>query len=703
MFKHRVLPLPPPLTTSAHPDAQAERRDRLLQNNNVLLQNSNMTAVDYRSPTDMIGNRRASLRSSSPRRNRVPTSPVQESEDASQDSALIVRLSARTTRKRTSSEESIEEVQRTERAVSPLPSASGLARSADSARQVCLCQPDPKIRRPRNAFILYRQHYQASVVAEHPGLANPEISKIIGNHWRDSSKETRNHWKLLAEEEKVRHQRQYPDYRYQPRRHGRNSVTNAAVSNSLESARCAKCGGRSMATPGMGTPSLNTPATPMTGYAGMLPPNTPFAASAGRMLRNGASPSMPQTANYQNRNVASGIANPVQHSLRRSSRDEADDLKSPDAKRRRFDNNSYPSLPTANGPNTPYPFQRRRESLPRPDFMPKSNFSMGAPPRSVHHIGTSHDTSLTLPPLKTNTTTEGSSQAKSVEAMIMSLSSINKIKVLAKISPPLASPGPTSPPHATRGAVIAVDGSNAEAVATIVAHLRALFSKDESHSLRVWDSPRLESSTTGEASLADYLGLISHWHAISAEVAKYITTAPSPRSPTPVSPKTKVPARPGHETAEAPGSASDPSDASTVRTPPAPYRPHPTALPIAILPSYQVTLTDAAGSTIPIADAYSPIDHWQWMATLWRGIVGPDITIVVRSSSSNYEGANTNGSSSPREEAARAGAGGVDVRLADARAILLRCEAGGKVGESALRRVGFEVGEYVRGMTAGER
>lgn len=108
-----------------------------------------------------------------------------------------------------------------------------------SGDRVCLCQPDPKIPRPRNgvcetfhslslitwplarallsfvlaptldwskaytnsfiAFILYRQHYQLQVVAQNPGLANPEISKIIGEQWRDQPIEVKNEWKRLAE------------------------------------------------------------------------------------------------------------------------------------------------------------------------------------------------------------------------------------------------------------------------------------------------------------------------------------------------------------------------------------------------------------------------------------------------------------------------------------------------------------------------
>ncbi|CRK45001.1 hypothetical protein BN1723_016452, partial [Verticillium longisporum] len=57
--------------------------------------------------------------------------------------------------------------------------------AGDAGREfLCLCTPAPKVPRPRNAFILYRQHHQAQVVSEHPGLANPDISKIIGEQWR---------------------------------------------------------------------------------------------------------------------------------------------------------------------------------------------------------------------------------------------------------------------------------------------------------------------------------------------------------------------------------------------------------------------------------------------------------------------------------------------------------------------------------------
>ena len=124
-------------------------------------------------------------------------------------------------------------------------SSAAIEQIGEPASHFCLCQPDPKIPRPRNgtsstdpvlfqrlhhelvhvihwlfvdvtslsslfssflangsvspAFILYRQHYQAAVVAQHPGLANPEISKIIGEQWRSLPAKSKNEWKAVAE------------------------------------------------------------------------------------------------------------------------------------------------------------------------------------------------------------------------------------------------------------------------------------------------------------------------------------------------------------------------------------------------------------------------------------------------------------------------------------------------------------------------
>ncbi|KLU89560.1 hypothetical protein MAPG_08531, partial [Magnaporthiopsis poae ATCC 64411] len=153
--------------------------------------------------------------------------------------------------------------------------------SPDSGSHICLCTREPKIPRPRNAFILYRQNKQAQVAARNPGLPNPEISKIIGRQWRQETEEVKNFWRHNAVEEKRNHEKQYPGYKYTPRRGtktGLSALKDLSLSGSPYSAtgdsgtgsnHCPKCGGRYIsmpATPGLTNTTtdsqIDTPYTP---------------------------------------------------------------------------------------------------------------------------------------------------------------------------------------------------------------------------------------------------------------------------------------------------------------------------------------------------------------------------------------------------------------------------------------------------------
>ncbi|KAK9480918.1 hypothetical protein V1514DRAFT_323774 [Lipomyces japonicus] len=159
-----------------------------------------------------------------------------------------------------------------------LPSAASAPSSGKP--NICLCPQVTRVPRPRNAFILYRQHYHAAVVAAHPGKTNPEISKIIGEQWRQLSVHDKAVWQKLGDEEKKSHLERFPDYRYQPRRnikkhqnqnqngqHGNNnnnnddddhylqhntgsssSSTPSTSPPSTHSSICAKCHGHSAST-----------------------------------------------------------------------------------------------------------------------------------------------------------------------------------------------------------------------------------------------------------------------------------------------------------------------------------------------------------------------------------------------------------------------------------------------------------------------
>ncbi|EMR65965.1 putative hmg box protein [Eutypa lata UCREL1] len=196
-------------------------------------------------------------------------------------------------------------------ATTAVPAPLGSAGSIGPGKElICLCTKAPKVPRPRNAFILYRQHHQAQVAAEHPGLANPEISKLIGEQWREQPDDVKASWKRLAEEEKVRHRHQFPDYRYQPRRGGNKQNANGVSgshnsgnarpvsANGEDPGRCLKCGGRYITTP-------RTPSTPFAAAAaGMM---TPVSARSGG---GGGSAGLPPPYGSGNPNAHHPLLNP---------------------------------------------------------------------------------------------------------------------------------------------------------------------------------------------------------------------------------------------------------------------------------------------------------------------------------------------------------------------------------------------------------
>ncbi|KAF4636724.1 hypothetical protein G7Y89_g1349 [Cudoniella acicularis] len=629
--------------------------------------------------------------------------------------------------------------------------STSIPSTADATReQVCLCQPDPKIPRPRNAFILYRQHYQAQVVAQHPGLANPEISKIIGEQWREQAPEVKSEWKRLAEvwknqtfrqpsltiyaeqEEKQRHQRQYPGYRYQPRRSGKGSgIRPLSPSTPGEDPiRCPKCNGRYISTP-------STPLTPFTPALSdrvglrndrLPPPFTPGRADESDRSRYHPhmqharmdTPRMEPPPLQQVVHRRAPYPHPQTLQTHHEMDEEMDLLSpSPDLKRRRFnsdvqrynsDPRGYPQqafsrsapLPISAGPY-------RQQNLPGLGMLARLG-GMGPPPShspvnpQLHHHypprASAYDESLRLSPLQIQLPNQPSAlsarldrrsesretQAKSVEAMIMTIPYINKIKVLTKISPPLVAPGPTSPAQETRGVVIVIEGAHKTLRDKIGAFINDHLSNDSSCAVRTWGNSNSRSKEGTETSadthmadeavsprtnpppapapdtpeekdpFVDYFTTISEWHKNSQEMIKHITTTPHP------------PAPPSHPTTR--------STSSEVRSQKAKI------IPIALIPhGFSITISDTFARRIPINDSYAPVDHWQWMATLWRGIVGPDLTIYV-----DRVG---------REEMAKFG--GVEVRR-DCSAIVVRVLEGESTNEKTARRLGFEVLEFVKGM-----
>jgi HMG box factor, other len=642
------------------------------------------------------------------------------------------------------------------------------------------------------AFILYRQHYQAQVAAQHPGLANPEISKLIGEQWREQSEEVKNSWKRLAEEEKVRHQRQYPDYRYQPRRGGKNAANHkfgigAGSASGEDPGRCQKCGGRFIATP-------RTPTTPFTaatpGFA-----KTPTAAAPAYMASNPNSRAM--EADHLRRGSTSSMVSVDGHG-RRSTQpylrdiDEDYPMMSPTGppvpKRQRFHgSNGY--MPTSPQPGAymAHPEEPRAYptslmpnntpisasgfgpgSLPRLSMsqvhlqqqqqqqaayhQPNSISGMQPPPRPsvsyqgasqtpVTRAGSSFDESLRLPPLQTrlpksppmNSTVGSTASAATNIAVPNALGIVNpagppvqqrqspapqrlqflyKLEVLRAISPPLKPPGPDTPEFETRGPIIAIEGLSPRVLKDITAVVEKALSISGECAVKTWadhepvkeimgcekslsdpkalaDAKARDEGNKPASSIAKYLARMLKWHHTSEELTEYVTHHPPSSDLVLHSSASSHDRSTATEAMDVPSPRADPGTGATL------MRNNPPRLPVAVVTTgYSLTVTERYAAALPIADTYRAEDHWRWVATLWRGVVGADLTVYVRACG---------------DDELRAAS---CVDFASPSVLVIRVPEGGGGGggggsgvvdEKLERRLGFEIMEWVRSGQFGRR
>lgn len=547
----------------------------------------------------------------------------------------------------------------------PPQSATSTA-SSDHTGHVCLCLPEPKIPRPRNAFILYRQHHQQNIIARNPGLNNPDISKIIGEQWKALSEEHKKVWQDLAQEEKARHHEQYPDYRYQPRRGGKpgsSPLNPSGQHTTVDRYRCPRCGGRSIRTPtspfldSAGTPTLPPPnvsegLTPTTRY---LPIMTNLTLES-PVRRRAHVPS--HLSNIQ-----------VSGSMR-----EDGAMYSPltPNKKRRFD---YAAPPTNNGrrPEGPYYAQHasRRDSLPpiHVRYSPPNSATM--PPPRTPRDGRRPSMIETGPHAP-------ESSPRTVEEVLNAFPYANKIKLLGRINPPYRALDPTCT-ESNRGAIIAVEGDDPAAVEELSKWLNSYLFRQEEYAPRIMEPPQMPEEGE-EVGFESYLDLIKEWHGKSREMIRYITAEPTAKSPQ----DTPATASAGQYAAVREGQMDRKDSATPPESSPTSMIPSVSLRPVIILPTFQLAASVAFASLIPIQDAYSATDHWQWMATLWRGTVGPDLTLYVRT----YEGKDVFAGAKPEMDDA-------------VRCLTIFKEREGQFAVADLRRVGFEVNEWIQGMRSG--
>lgn len=604
------------------------------------------------------------------------------------------------------------------------------------------------------AFILYRQHHQANVISQHPGLSNPEISKIIGEQWQNQPPEIKGKWKALAEEEKLRHQAQYPTYRYQPKRNGRrNSLGGDVVTSAIEKPKCTKCGGKSILAPYSHLNSAGTsPSGPLTPGSALTPISRTLPVLRDLSLQ---SPALRRTG----RHFPNSSMSPAHHL---DERDEVGPL-SPDAKRRRFNVDQpatfsrvmaprYANAPqqiVSVGPGTPFPFPQqpphpyppganaphiRRDSLPGlrgmsspPGTMPPPIMGYQQHRLSQGHIP--HDRSLTLPPLQTSSggggpssaaTTSTPATAKSVTDQIMNMEFWHKVRVLHQVAPPI----PVRR-EALRGPLVAIEGDDLESVKELGIWLSDTLRKADDLSVKLLEGPRMTADGGKQKIMAQYHRLAAEWLDKSGDILESLAIktisptdtvmadAAAPPATRSVTKNREIDERyddsdsQSSHTARRPSTSGDDNErtnsdssskmnldtASKSSSLSSRGGSHSSAKPVSIIANYSLHTSNFFACHIPITshDPYSPIDHWTWTATQWRGIVSPDLTIYVRDAASS-DGGKSN----------------VDI-MADGNLFAVkRTKMEGRdameIEPSVLRRLGFEVGEWVQafGANAGQ-
>ena len=80
--------------------------------------------------------------------------------------------------------------------------------------------------RPPNAFILYRKDKQSGIAIANLGITNNDISRIIGQMWRNETESVRQQYQALAERVKAEHRIKFPNYKYSPKRPKKASMAN---------------------------------------------------------------------------------------------------------------------------------------------------------------------------------------------------------------------------------------------------------------------------------------------------------------------------------------------------------------------------------------------------------------------------------------------------------------------------------------------
>ncbi|XP_032241302.1 transcription factor SOX-7 [Nematostella vectensis] len=87
-------------------------------------------------------------------------------------------------------------------------------------------EDDSHVKRPMNSFMIWAKVMRRKFAEENPKLHNAEISKLLGKAWNELTTKDKRPFVEKAERLRIRHMKEHPNYRYTPKRRGRQDRRN---------------------------------------------------------------------------------------------------------------------------------------------------------------------------------------------------------------------------------------------------------------------------------------------------------------------------------------------------------------------------------------------------------------------------------------------------------------------------------------------